>query len=1400
MDEILELRTEVAKHFDNGDGTKTAEIHLQPIHFEKNGELVDIDPTLKVDNTSSDFSHVVTEAEMNIGFVDVYNEPNTFSRANFEDLTLIPLKANPVVGQIRDNQCTYTEAYEQVDVRQVSLGTGLKEYITLKAQGHPTRFSYHYKSTYEPVEENGHILFYADDQLAYRISPMVTEALPDSPNYGLTYQWHIDGDTIYFDVPEVKEYPLVIDPSISPYSAAGDGNVSNMTASSSWSSCRSAGTGTAKDDTGTGQTIQIDVGFSGEKGIRRGFWAFDTSGIGSGQSVTAASLNIYGTGKSNYAIGDPDLYIVSGSQASTSSLATSDFGSVGSTSFGSKSYASFSTSGNNAITLNSSGQSAINMTGYTKLAGRMGNDYNNTDPGGSFASAYVTAYTSEQTGTSNDPYLSVTYAAAGTTKTITGKANIVAVVSQTITGKSRITATTTKTITGVSNIAAVTTTQTITGRSAITLGTTLTKRYLTGKITYDTCSATTKFTTLANGGTVSTTSGVVKISASANTFKVHADRYIYDLNSIPDGQYHMFVKNAAITVDMFHTGGHNAYAGVVALSQDSTTQNAYYVTVANTSGGTSTLWEVKSGTATSRATVAKGIAADTWKTVKFHRIGNVLTAIIDGSSMTWTDSGTPLGSTNVMFGAPNDGTGNASDNRIRNLDISMSNTITVRNVPTGGSVRLYDSGGSTIASSTETAGVASLDVSTSNFPITGYIKVFTDSYTTEATTGRFPAAGNDSNIRGADEYYYDQTAYDVITTEGNNLYATSQVASHNGVIINGDAAYGLMNGYDGRVTAWYGNTVTKEYYTYEIEPEGFVADSHAPTDIQVDSSGYFHIIYGGYFSGTALNYRKSTYPWNVTSWSSATNIGNGAYGGLHIDQADTIHLIGSQYYNGSINGRAIYASKTSGGSWSAISSLINADSPATSWELYYGDSTIGKETSGQKSLHATWFVFGPGVASGTSTNITSTTLEDTGGGGFYFTYFNLVGHRVTRGSSYAIITSTSTNTLTFSGGWVGGTPSNGTYSVATRYLSTIYMKSLDGGSTWKNLTGSTITTPVTQASSGSITGPDVVINSEGSYTLKIATDDDNVTIHGISYDLQAGDVKYYKGNTSTGWAATSKTFTQSSETVGTIEKTNGQLIYLSSRIAPNKITIWVSSDSGSTWGSETALITGLSAYPPEWYWPKVTPVGTTGRLKVIWQGRYGAYLHDASGVTGEGATSLFFADIYVVSVATITGKAAISVATTKTITGVANVAISNSSTITGVSRITATTTQTTTGTAKIEATASQTITGKGRVETTTSQTIDGKGYLEQQTTQTTTGTSRITATATQTITGVANIYSVSQVNQTIDGTSRITATASQTITGKASILSTVSANSEEIIFLTNGKIAKRITNTLYMPL
>ncbi|MCL6586988.1 MAG: hypothetical protein K6T72_10845, partial [Anoxybacillus sp.] len=54
--EIPSLRTETAKVYENFDGTYTAEVYTEPIHFKKNGQWVDMDNTL-VENSQQEFEN-----------------------------------------------------------------------------------------------------------------------------------------------------------------------------------------------------------------------------------------------------------------------------------------------------------------------------------------------------------------------------------------------------------------------------------------------------------------------------------------------------------------------------------------------------------------------------------------------------------------------------------------------------------------------------------------------------------------------------------------------------------------------------------------------------------------------------------------------------------------------------------------------------------------------------------------------------------------------------------------------------------------------------------------------------------------------------------------------------------------------------------------------------------------------------------------------------------------------------------------------------------------------------------------------------------------------------------------------------------------------------------------------
>ena len=51
--EILSLRSEYWKHFDNGDGTMTSYVNTAPIHYLEDGEWVEIDNSLVIDENNN---------------------------------------------------------------------------------------------------------------------------------------------------------------------------------------------------------------------------------------------------------------------------------------------------------------------------------------------------------------------------------------------------------------------------------------------------------------------------------------------------------------------------------------------------------------------------------------------------------------------------------------------------------------------------------------------------------------------------------------------------------------------------------------------------------------------------------------------------------------------------------------------------------------------------------------------------------------------------------------------------------------------------------------------------------------------------------------------------------------------------------------------------------------------------------------------------------------------------------------------------------------------------------------------------------------------------------------------------------------------------------------------------
>lgn len=154
--------------------------------------------------------------------------------------------------------------------------------------------------------------------------------------------------------------------------------------------------------------------------IYRAFYTFNTSTIGAGQAVSAATLSLRGYNSNEDGItGDDSLAVVAFTPANMNTVTDAEFNAFGTTSFASIAFADFKTWENiNVLTFNAAGIAHIKMTAPTGVGTEIGADATNTEPGGTTAGEiFYQVYNADNTGTTNDPKLTVTYAAAASTAT-----------------------------------------------------------------------------------------------------------------------------------------------------------------------------------------------------------------------------------------------------------------------------------------------------------------------------------------------------------------------------------------------------------------------------------------------------------------------------------------------------------------------------------------------------------------------------------------------------------------------------------------------------------------------------------------------------------------------------------------------------------------------------------------------------------------------------------------------------------------------------------------------------------------------------------------------------------------------------------------------------------------------
>lgn len=180
-----------------------------------------------------------------------------------------------------------------------------------------------------------------------------------------------------------------------------DGFVENS--GTTWSTVHNAATGSAAtvDTNGTNGQVQTFLYLGTTYYIRRGFYCWDTSSIGAGSTITAASFFIK---LSNHS-GAPLMNVVQGSQANANTLVTGDFDAFGTTRFSTD--ASNTNDGTyQEFVLNASGIAAIQKAGTTKFVLTRDNDIDNSAPSDFI---YANYYGSRNATSSLRPYLRVEY-------------------------------------------------------------------------------------------------------------------------------------------------------------------------------------------------------------------------------------------------------------------------------------------------------------------------------------------------------------------------------------------------------------------------------------------------------------------------------------------------------------------------------------------------------------------------------------------------------------------------------------------------------------------------------------------------------------------------------------------------------------------------------------------------------------------------------------------------------------------------------------------------------------------------------------------------------------------------------------------------------------------------------
>ncbi len=281
MKEIKSLRKSNEKHFLNDDGSITAYVYKDDIHYLKDGKYEEIDNTIIQNGTTfinkDNAFHTTFQKDLKNNLIVDINKDNHYLKMYLNDL-----KNDNCKVTLNNKQVSYKNILDDIDFDYQVISTKLKESIILKNKDNiPNTLSFLIETDLNITLNNKKLEAKDKDNVIFVIDAPYMWDSKENYNYNISYDLYIKDNKYFVSLNLDKEwlnkaeFPVVIDPTIKTNSVTSDAYI-----------CSGEANLVSNND-------MLKIGVDNSGNIYRSLMKFSLPEIGTGCEVIQAYLNLF---------------------------------------------------------------------------------------------------------------------------------------------------------------------------------------------------------------------------------------------------------------------------------------------------------------------------------------------------------------------------------------------------------------------------------------------------------------------------------------------------------------------------------------------------------------------------------------------------------------------------------------------------------------------------------------------------------------------------------------------------------------------------------------------------------------------------------------------------------------------------------------------------------------------------------------------------------------------------------------------------------------------------------------------------------------------------------------------------------------------------------------------------